>query len=247
MMSQLIICLVVVFVVLLTWKFFKPEKRKKVRTMPPVEKVVHTLKYRWQQSLKDLNDSMRSPEVVANEIEQILDEAYEQRSLDFKKALKDIVHSLQSLRSTRENLERTSESLDKTLKEQQQAYRDDPQDYIAHAGAETQKNIQKVREYLATIADRIAALEKRQGEVEFQCNTFASSFEIKRSDIRMMVLNRTLGTTVNTSVDIDDLVNEFQIKAQDEDIEMKVDNMMQHKTQETVSSEDTQAFIASCK
>lgn len=215
--------------------------RKKYKNMTNGEKLASTLGAKFNKLIKDLNNNIRTPEVIREQIEQLLDNYYVAKSKEFKSVLKSLNSSLQTTKSMKDDLNSKLHNMDTELTKLVQKYKETKDENDKHDSMQIMAYMESVKLGISSLETSQKELQEKYDIIARQCTEFGLKFHLKKTQIEVAITQCIANNNHNISTDlgIDDIILEYKIAVQNKGIESDVDERLS-----TYSGEKDKELIA---
>ena len=217
-------------------------KRKRRSKFSETEKLVTTVKTKLVKALKDLNAGLRSPDVIQEEIIQLLDRYKEEAVKRFTNSGIMLLEQKNSLNKALENVDENIQDLDSRVIEYKTKYEKETnlakkQTYL-NAGTSFLKSkhyFEKSREKIAASVEK--ATEARENLLE-KCEQMDLKIQVKRAEVLAIISEYINGASnVNVDInlnDIDFLVDEYKLLSEKENYKKEIEQKFTKEQKEEV-------------
>lgn len=217
-------------------------KRKRRSKFSETEKLVTTVKTKLVKALKDLNAGLRSPDVIQEEIIQLLDRYKEEAVKRFTNSGIMLLEQKNSLNKALENVDENIRDLDSRVIEYKTKYEKETnlakkQIYL-NVGTSLLKSkhcFEKSREKIAASVEK--ATEARENLLE-KCEQMDLKIQVKRAEVLAIISEYINGASnVNVDInlnDIDFLVDEYKLLSEKENYKKEIEQKFTKEQEEEV-------------
>ena len=219
--------------------------KKRVTNRSKVDSAVCTIGTSISKKIDDICNTIRTPEAVRDELLAKLEKAKEQFKKDFNTYLTELVRNYQMHSTLYETNRNKIIRLKSQAKEQKRLYistNDDKHKNLADRFISNIIALEKVQERSKRLYEHYAT------EKEFASTNYTlilSDFDVKYSEIVSMLSDPTTTLDINM-IDVDALLNEYQNKLKERDVQLevqKITNPITSKLPDTnVSIEDISKY-----
>lgn len=215
-------------------------KRKRRSKFSETEKLVTTVKTKLVKALKDLNAGLRSPDVIQEEIIQLLDRYKEEAVKRFTNSGIMLFEQKNSLNKALENVDENIRDLDSRVIEYKTKYEKETnlskkQVYlnVGTSLLKSKRYFEKSREKIAASVEK--ATEARENLLE-KCEQMDLKIQVKRAEVLAIISEYINGASnVNVDInlnDIDFLVDEYKLLSEKENYKKEIEQKFTKEQEE---------------
>ena len=215
-------------------------KKKKRSQLGESEKFLLTIKSKLKKAFKDLNDGIRTPDVIQEEIIQLLEDYKKEAIKSFKKSGTLLIEQKSRLVNSLNDVNKNIENIDKKVKEYKKKYETETDPSLKKSYLDAGTNLLRSKHNFEKSKEKIADAVKKAEEAKENMLRKSEQMDIKISVKRAQVLSiisdyingvGNVNVDINFS-DIDFLVDEYKLVSEKEDYKKEVDKRLDKQPEE---------------
>ena len=244
---------VVIFVVLGIFLKYKTGKKKLPSDRSNAEKLANTLHTKFDKFMKDLNNGIRTPEFIQEEMLMTLDDFKFQKLQSVKQTATNMVTNMDKIKANRGNLEKQKNIYESKVNESKSAVNrtsDDVEKYdIIMQGAHALQQVDILNKSMTQTDEAIKNMQSQLDKIHNYTTSFISKIEMKKTEILTMI--STFIASDNSSdfgidITIDDLMNDYRTQM-DVKVEHNKIDAIAHSYVEPTEEAPAEDYIAKFK
>lgn len=244
---------VVIFVVLGLFLKYKTGKRKLPSDRSNTEKLANTLHTKFDKFIKDLNNGIRTPEFIQEEMLLTLDDFKFQKLQSIKQTTTNMVTNIDKIKANRENLEKQKNIYTNKVNETKSAVNrtDDEveKENIIKQGAQALQQVDVLTKSMAQTDEAIKSMQAQLDKIHNYTTSFISKIEMKKTEILTMIstfIASDNSADFGIDITIDDLMNDYRTQM-DVKVERNKIDAIAHSYVEPMDDAPAEDYIAKFK
>ena len=244
---------VVIFVVLAMYLKYKTGKRKLPSDRSNTEKLANTLHTKFDKFMKDLNNGIRTPEFIQEEMLLTLDDFKFQKLQSIKQTVQNMVTNIDKIKANRENLVKQQNTYKSKIDESKSAVNrtddDAEKNNIIMQGAQALQQFDVLTKSIAQTDEAVKNMQTQLSKIENYTTSFISKIEMKKTEILTMIstfIASDNSTDFGIDITIDDLMNDYRTQM-DVKVEHNKIDAIAHSYAEPASTKPDEDYIAKFK
>lgn len=243
MISSLVFWCVVGVVVVLFGAWLTGRHKTNLKRNP-MEKLANTLEKRFNSCINDLNNSLKRPEDVQNEMLEALDDYKAEKVKEVKNLIVNLTQTETNIDSNIRSLINARENIKKniaTIKAQ-----DNPD---VNLGGSLMKQLENVEKSIDVAEKSKENIKQQVLNINGKVATFNTKIEIKRTEVLTLIstyVANSCNHTMKLDIDLSDLMSDYTTEMTIADRQAQVDaivaNKVTNKTEETTPQEYIDKF-----
>lgn len=224
-MSTIIIGVLFIVVFGIIIKYYTG-KKKLPSNRSNTEKLANTLHTKFDKFIKDLNNGLRTPEIIQEEMLETLDDFKYQKLSVIKTTAENLVKNYNSIESNKLNLEKSRDAYSQKVNESKRAIKitDDENDkaILIEQGAHAMQQVDIINKSIETTENSMKTLKLQIDKLHNYTTSYISKIEMKRTEILTMISTYIASdNNIDMDVDftIDDLMTDYKTQ-----MDVKVEN-----------------------
>ena len=243
----------VIFVVLAMYLKYKTGKRKLPSDRSNTEKLANTLHTKFDKFMKDLNNGIRTPEFIQEEMLLTLDDFKFQKLQSIKQTVQNMVTNIDKIKANRENLVKQQNTYKSKIDESKSAVNrtddDAEKNNIIMQGAQALQQFDVLTKSIAQTDEAVKNMQTQLSKIENYTTSFISKIEMKKTEILTMIstfIASDNSTDFGIDITIDDLMNDYRTQM-DVKVEHNKIDAIAHSYAEPASTKPDEDYIAKFK
>lgn len=244
---------VVIFVVFGLFIKYKTGKKKLPSDRSNTEKLANTLHTKFDKFMKDLNNGIRTPEFIQEEMLLTLDDFKFQKLQSIKQTVQNMVTNIDKIKANRENLVKQQNTYKSKIDESKSAVNrtddDAEKNNIIMQGAQALQQFDVLTKSIAQTDEAVKNMQTQLSKIENYTTSFISKIEMKKTEILTMIstfIASDNSTDFGIDITIDDLMNDYRTQM-DVKVEHNKIDAIAHSYAEPASTKPDEDYIAKFK
>lgn len=197
-----------------------------------IKKLFSTLRTRGTMFTKNVNNSLRTADVIKEEIILTLEKIKAGKANEFKHAFLDIAKTYQGITDTIKTVDTRITDTTAKVREFKRQYLSTGNEEFKAQGIGYLNVLNKLQESKASLEEQRTQNRAQYDKLNKSLSTFNMTWNLKYAEAMAIVTNYSINkcSDVNINVDISELLNEFDLKVQELSITDMVDNALSDKS-----------------
>lgn len=240
MITSLVFWCAVGIVVVLFGAWLSGRKKTNLKRTP-MEKLAHTLEKRFNSCINDLNNSLKKPEDVQNEMLEALDDYKREKISEVKSLIVNLTQTETNINSNIKSLINARENIKKniaTIKAQE-----NPDVSVGGALMKQLENVEKSIDIAQKSKEKI---KQQVLDINGKVATFNTKIEIKRTEVLTIIstyVANSCNHTMKLDIDLSDLMNDYTTEMTIAERQAQVDAIASNKVTDETEEATPQEYI----
>lgn len=201
----------------------------------PMEKLAHTLEKRFNSCINDLNNSLKKPEDVQNEMLEALDDYKKEKVSEVKNLIVNLTQTETNIASNIRSLENAKANIQKNIA----SIKSQPNPDV-NLGGSLMKQLESIENSIEIAKKSKENIKHQVLDINGKVATFNTKIEIKRTEVLTLIstyVANSCNHTMKLDIDLSDLMNDYTTEMTIQDRQAQVDAIVANKV--TDESEET--------
>lgn len=225
-----LICIVILVLIISGVIVYYKGRYKPYSQKSNSEKLVSTLQTKINGYIKDLNNGLRSPELIQQCILQELDRYHVNKVNDAKQVLIQIKNCITDLESQQKKIEYSKANLIIKAKDIKSKYNEMKDEKYINQGTVIMSQVSRCDEIIQRIKSKIESTNNQANKIMDSIDTFEIEFDMKKTDINLQfsdyLTNISLNPSFRFDLNLNDLEIEFKYKINELSVKAEVDSKL---------------------